>query len=177
MKLKELRKQKGLTQIDASMICNVPLRTYKRMENDASYEKTAKYHLAVMQLSRSVKRKKKKVFQSTNTIAVAGTGYVGLSNAIILAQHNKVYAVDLIESRIDLLKQKKSPIREQDMETYLASKELSLFATTNGDKAYAESNIVIIATPTNYDSKHNMFDTSSIESVIEQTKKLTPMLG
>ncbi len=107
-------------------------------------------------------------------IAVAGTGYVGLSNAIILSQHNRVYAVDLVESKVALINDKKSPIVDKEIEEYLSTKPLDLIATIDGDKAYAESDIIIVATPTNYDSKTNKFDTSSVESVIEQVKKVNP---
>lgn len=107
-------------------------------------------------------------------ISVAGTGYVGLSNAIILAQHNKVYAVDVVPSKVDLINNKKSPIVDKEIEEYLATKKLDLTATTEGDKAYKESELVIIATPTNYDSKTNKFDTSSVDSVIEQVKRVNP---
>lgn len=105
-------------------------------------------------------------------ISVAGTGYVGLSNAIILAQHNKVYAVDVVASKVDLINSKKSPIVDKEIEEYLATKSLDLTATTDGDKAYKDSDLVIIATPTNYDSKTNKFDTSSVDSVIEQVKRV-----
>ena len=107
-------------------------------------------------------------------IAVAGTGYVGLSNAIILAQHNSVFAVDVIKSKVDLINSKQSPIVDKDIEEYLATKELDLIATTDGDKAYKNSELVIIATPTNYDSITNKFDTSSVESVIQQVKRVNP---
>ena len=107
-------------------------------------------------------------------ISVAGTGYVGLSNAIILAQHNKVYAVDVVASKVDLINSKKSPIVDKEIEEYLATKKLDLTATLDGDKAYKDSILVIIATPTNYDSKTNKFDTSSVDSVIEQVKKVNP---
>ena len=107
-------------------------------------------------------------------ISVAGTGYVGLSNAIILAQHNKVYAVDVVASKVDLINNKKSPIIDKDIEEYLSSKSLDLIATLDGDKAYGKSDLVIIATPTNYDSVTNKFDTSSVESVIKQVKKVNP---
>ena len=107
-------------------------------------------------------------------ISVAGTGYVGLSNAIILAQNNKVYAVDVVASKVDLINSKKSPIVDKEIEEYLATKSLDLTATLDGEKAYKESELVIIATPTNYDSKTNKFDTSSVESVIEQVKKVNP---
>lgn len=107
-------------------------------------------------------------------IAVAGTGYVGLSNAIILAQNNKVYAVDVVASKVELINNKKSPIVDKEIEDYLANKKLDLVATLDGEKAYKESELVVIATPTNYDSVTNKFDTSSVESVIEQVKKVNP---
>ncbi len=107
-------------------------------------------------------------------ISIAGTGYVGLSNAIILAQKNKVYAVDVVSSKVDLINSKKSPIIDKEIEEFLANRELDLTATLDGDSAYRDSELVIIATPTNYDSKTNKFDTSSVESVIEQVKKVNP---
>ena len=107
-------------------------------------------------------------------IAVAGTGYVGLSNAIILAQHNEVYAVDVIKDKVDLINNKKSPIVDKEIEEYLASKKLSLVATLDGDSTYKKVDLVIIATPTNYNSETNKFDTSSVESVIEQVKRVNP---
>ena len=107
-------------------------------------------------------------------ISVAGTGYVGLSNAIILAQHNKVFAVDVIASKVDLINNKKSPIVDKEIEEYLATKQLDLTATLDGEKAYKESDLVIIATPTNYDSETNKFDTSSVEAVIQLVKRVNP---
>ena len=107
-------------------------------------------------------------------ITVAGTGYVGLSNAVILSQFNKVYAVDIIQSKVDLINQRKSPIVDKEIEEYLATKRLDLTATTDGDAAIKDSEIVVIATPTNYDSVTNKFDTSSVESVIEQVKRVNP---
>ena len=107
-------------------------------------------------------------------IAVAGTGYVGLSNAIILAQNNKVYAVDIVKSKVDLINSKKSPIVDREIEDYLANKKLDLVATTDAELAYKDADIVVVSTPTNYDSVTNKFDTSSVESVIEQVKKINP---
>lgn len=107
-------------------------------------------------------------------IAVAGTGYVGLSNAIILAQHNEVYAVDVIKDKVDLINNKKSPIVDKEIEEYLANKKLNLVATLDGDSVYKKVDLVIIATPTNYNSETNKFDTSSVESVIEQVKRVNP---
>lgn len=107
-------------------------------------------------------------------IAVVGTGYVGLSNAIILAQNNKVIAVDVIASKVDLINDKKSPINDKEIEEYLRTKDLDLFATVDGDKAILESELVVIATPTNYDPNTNKFDTSSVESVIKQVIRVNP---
>ena len=108
-------------------------------------------------------------------IAVAGTGYVGLSNAIILAQNNKVYAIDIIQSKVDLINSKKSPIVDKEIEDYLANKKLDLVATTDAVLAYKDAEIVVVSTPTNYDPVTNKFDTSSVESVIEQVKKINPI--
>jgi len=107
-------------------------------------------------------------------IAVAGTGYVGLSLACLLAQHNSVKAVDIVPSKVEMINNKKSPIVDKEIEEYLAEKELDLLATTDGDSAYREAEIVIISTPTNYDEKKNYFDTSSVESVIEQVISVNP---
>lgn len=100
-------------------------------------------------------------------IAVAGTGYVGLSLAVLLAQHNQVKAVDIIPEKVDLINQRKSPIQDEYIEKYFAEKKLNLSATLDAATAYKEADIVIIATPTNYDSKKNHFDTSAVESVIQ----------
>ena len=107
-------------------------------------------------------------------IAVAGIGYVGLSNAIVLSQYNEVVAVDILQSKVDLINSKRSPIKDKEIEDYLVNKPLNLTATMDGDIAYRDAELVIISTPTNYDSKKNKFDTSSVESVIEQVKKVNP---
>ena len=107
-------------------------------------------------------------------IAVAGTGYVGLSIACLLAQHNEVAAVDIVPEKVQLINSKKSPIVDKEIEEYLATKNLNLVATTDGESAYKEAEFVVISTPTNYDPAKNYFDTSSVESVIEQVKKVNP---
>lgn len=107
-------------------------------------------------------------------IAVAGIGYVGLSNAILLAQHNQVTAVDVFQEKADMINNRKSPIIDKEIEEYLATKELNLKATTDGAEAYKEAEYIIIATPTNYDPDKNYFDTSSIETVIELVMKVNP---
>lgn len=107
-------------------------------------------------------------------IAVAGTGYVGLSIATLLAQHNHVTAVDVLPEKVDLINQRKSPIQDEYIEKYLAEKPLDLTATLDGDAAYRDADFVVIAAPTNYDSQKNYFDTSAVESVIEQVLRVNP---
>lgn len=107
-------------------------------------------------------------------IAVAGTGYVGLSLAVLLAQKNQVTAVDIVPEKVELVNNEKSPIQDEYIEKYLAEKELNLKATTDGESAYKDAEFVIIAAPTNYDSKKNFFDTSAVEAVIELVMKVNP---
>ena len=107
-------------------------------------------------------------------ITVVGTGYVGLSNAILFAQNNEVKALEIVEEKVNLINQRKSPIVDREIEEYLATKELNLTATTDKSVAYKDSEFVVIATPTNYDEKKNFFNTSSVESVIEDVLKYRP---
>ena len=107
-------------------------------------------------------------------IAVAGTGYVGLSIATLLAQNQKVVAVDIVPEKVELINNKKSPIQDEYIEKYLAEKELDLVATTDAESAYSDADFVVIAAPTNYDSKKNFFDTSAVEKVIELVMKYNP---
>ena len=109
-------------------------------------------------------------------IAVAGTGYVGLSIATLLSQHHQVTAVDVIPEKVDMINQRKSPIQDEYIEKYLAEKDLHLTATTDGASAYKDVDFVVIATPTNYDPVKNYFDTSHVEEVIEQVKRINPQL-
>ncbi|KXU16626.1 UDP-glucose dehydrogenase [Streptococcus oralis] len=107
-------------------------------------------------------------------IAVAGTGYVGLSIAVLLAQHHQVVAVDVLPEKVDLINQKQSPIQDDYIERYLAEKDLDLVATLDGDAAYRDADFVVVAAPTNYDSQKNFFDTSAVESVIAQVLSVNP---
>ena len=107
-------------------------------------------------------------------IAVAGTGYVGLSMEILLAQRNEVKAVDIVPEKVKMINEHKSPIVDKEIEEYLATKKLNLVATTDGNEAYKDADIVLISTPTNYDETKNYFDTSSVESVIEQVIAVNP---
>lgn len=107
-------------------------------------------------------------------IAIAGIGYVGLSNAILLAQNHQVFAVDVVQQKIDMINKRVSPLSDPEIEEYLASRPLNLTATSNWQQAYREADLVIISTPTNYDSDKNFFDTSLVESVIEQVLQVNP---
>ena len=107
-------------------------------------------------------------------ITVAGTGYVGLSNAVLLAQNNEVVAYDIIQEKVDMINNKKSPIVDKEIEEYLANKKLNLLATTDKKIAFSDAEIVIISTPTNYDTEKNFFDTSSVDSTIETVKEMNP---
>ena len=107
-------------------------------------------------------------------IAVAGTGYVGLSIATLLAQHNHVTAVDILPEKVDMINQRKSPIQDEYIEKYLAEKTLDLTATLDGEAAYRDADFVVIAAPTNYDSKKNFFDCSAVEAVIQLVLKVNP---
>lgn len=107
-------------------------------------------------------------------IAVAGTGYVGLSIATLLAQNHKVMAVDILQEKVDMINARKSPIQDDYIEKYLAEKELDLTATLDGKEAYSQADYVVIAAPTNYDSKKNFFDTSAVEAVIKLVLECNP---
>ena len=107
-------------------------------------------------------------------IAVAGTGYVGLSIATLLSQHHEVMAVDIIPEKVDLINHKKSPIQDEYIEKYLAEKNLNLTATLDAEAAYKDADFVVIAAPTNYDSKKNFFDTSAVEAVIKLVIQYNP---
>ena len=114
-----------------------------------------------------------RAFEKLN-IAVAGTGYVGLSIATLLSQHNHVTAVDIVPEKVDLINKRKSPIQDEYIEKYLAEKDLDLTATLDGESAYRDADFVVIAAPTNYDSRKNFFDTSAVEAVIQLVMKVNP---
>src|SRR5690554_7954592 len=107
-------------------------------------------------------------------IAIAGTGYVGLSNAVLLAQHNKVVALDLVAKKVELINQRQTPIDDSEIHEFLSNKSLILRATLDKHETYADAEFVIVATPTNYDSHTNYFDTSSVEAVVWDVAKINP---
>lgn len=126
------------------------------------------------ELEKILIQKGEKVMNNKLTIAVAGTGYVGLSIAILLSQYHKVYAIDIVPEKVDLINNRKSPIQDDYIEKYLAEKDLDLTAVTNAKEAYSSANFVVIATPTNYGSQTNSFDTSAVEEVIQLVMEYNP---
>lgn len=176
------RKTKGLTQVQLAEATGINRAMIGRLEN-------SDYIPSIDQLQRlgenlgfevtdlfveEEETPKDMVLDKKYRIAVAGTGYVGLSIATLLAQHNHVTAVDIIPEKVELINNKKSPIQDEYIEKYLAEKELDLTATLDGEAAYKDADFIIIAAPTNYDSKKNFFDCSAVEAVIELVLKVNP---
>lgn len=175
------RKAKGLTQVQLAEATGINRAMIGRLEK-------SDYTPSIDQLQKlgevlgfeviDLFTEEEKEVPSTATldkkynIAVAGTGYVGLSIATLLAQHNHVTAVDIVPEKVDLINNRKSPIQDEYIEKYLAEKELDLTATLDGEAAYKNADFVVIAAPTNYDSKKNYFDTSAVEAVIELVQKV-----
>ena len=177
-----LRKEKGLTQaqladatgINRAMIGRIENKDYiPTVEQMQALGEVLGFEVVDMFVCDTVSDAHTTVDKSYN-IAVAGTGYVGLSLATLLAQHNHVTAVDIVPEKVDMINNKKSPIQDDYIEKYLAEKELDLTATLDGESAYKNADFVIIAAPTNYDSKKNFFDTSAVEAVIELVLKSNP---
>lgn len=177
------RKAKNLTQSELSKTTGINRSMIGRIENGT-------YLPTIMQLQQLAEaldfeivdlfeddepaKTSEPVLDKRYNIAVAGTGYVGLSIATLLAQHNHVTAVDIIPEKVDLINNRKSPIQDEYIEKYLAEKDLDLTATLDGESAYKNADFVVIAAPTNYDSKKNFFDCSAVESVIELVLKTNP---
>ncbi|MGQ7659488.1 nucleotide sugar dehydrogenase [Streptococcus suis] len=174
------RKAKGFSQQELAVATGINRAMISKIEQGEhlpsipQLEKLAQVlDIDVFSLFTSQVEKEETVIPKTN-IAVAGTGYVGLSNAVLLAQHHRVVAVDVIPEKVELINAGKSPIQDDYIEQYLAEKDLDLVATLDAETAYKEAEIVIIAAPTNYDSAENYFDTSHVEAVIEMVMKVNP---
>ena len=179
-----LRKGKGLTQAQLAAATGINRAMIGRMENK-DYIPTVEQMQALGETlgfevvdlfveDAAAPAPTRAAAEKRYNIAVAGTGYVGLSLATLLAQHNHVTAVDIVPEKVALINSKKSPIQDDYIEKYLAEKELDLTATMDGESAYRDADFVIIAAPTNYDSKKNFFDTSAVEAVIELVLKTNP---
>ncbi len=176
------RKAKKITQAQLAALTGINREMISRLEScaytpsiDQLQAIAEALDFEVVDLFEDDKADKKKFLVDRKyNIAVAGTGYVGLSIATLLAQHNHVTAVDIIPEKVDLINSRKSPIQDDYIEMYLAEKELDLTATLNGEEAYRNADFVIIAAPTNYDSMKNFFDCSAVEAVIELVLKVNP---
>ena len=180
--VKAKRKEKGLTQIDLakrtginrSMIGQLENQTFKpSIEQLEALAEALDFEITDLYMD-DAKDSAKAAPTKQYKVAVAGTGYVGLSIATLLSQHNHVTAVDIIPEKVELINKRKSPIQDEYIEKYLAEKDLDLTATLDGEAAYRDADFVVIAAPTNYDSKKNYFDTSAVEAVIELVLKVNP---
>ncbi len=180
--VKSKRKEKGLTQIELASLTGINRSMIGQLENRTFKPSIAQLEALAEALDFDItalfvdeaKTKPKNAPKKQYNIAVAGTGYVGLSIATLLSQHNHVTAVDIIPEKVELINRRKSPIQDEYIEKYLAEKELDLTATLDGETAYRNADFVVIAAPTNYDSKKNYFDTSAVEAVIELVLKVNP---
>ncbi len=179
--VKKQRKAKHITQVGLAELTGINRSMIGRLENETFKPSTDQLEaiaevldFEVTDLYVSETPTPAKATLRPYNIAVAGTGYVGLSIATLLAQHNHVTAVDIIPEKVALINSKKSPIQDEYIEKYLAEKELDLTATLDGEAAYKNADFVVIAAPTNYDSKKNYFDTSAVEAVIELVLKVNP---
>ena len=175
----EKRKEKKITQQDLSDLTGINRAMLSRLETGDFIPSISQLEslgeiLGFEPISLFVEDGVNKKFEKCSplNIAVAGTGYVGLSLAVLLAQHNCVTAVDIIPEKVEMINDKKSPIQDDYIEEYLATHTLNLTATLDGESAYKNADFVIIAAPTNYDPKRNYFDTSAVESVIEEVLKV-----
>lgn len=179
----EKRKEKHLTQAQLSETTGIHRGMIGRLENMdytpsidqlQSIAEVLDFDITDLFIEETLENVSSATLEHHYNIAVAGTGYVGLSIATLLAQHNHVTAVDIIPEKVDLINNRKSPIQDDYIEKYLVEKELDLTATLDGEAAYKDADFVVIAAPTNYDSKKNYFDTSAVEAVIELVLKVNP---
>ena len=175
------RKEKGFTQKDLSDRTGINRVMIGRMENKEYMPSIIQLEklgdvldFEVTDLFEEEPKKKEARGHGPYNIAVAGTGYVGLSMAVLLSQHNHVTAVDIVEKKVEMINRRESPIQDEYIEKYLKEKDLDLKATKDGEKAYRDADFVIIAAPTNYDSNRNFFDCSAVESVISLVLKTNP---
>ena len=177
------RKAKGLTQAELAEATGINRSMIGRLENGEyipsieqlqALAEVLGFEVTDLFVSEENTQAKPMALDRKYKIAVAGTGYVGLSMATLLAQHNQVTAVDIVPEKVEMINNRKSPIQDDYIEKYLAEKELDLTATIDGESAYKDADFVVIAAPTNYDSKLNFFDCSAVEAVIELVLKVNP---
>ena len=179
-KIIEQRKEKKLTQSQLSVLTGINRAMISKLEQGSYVPSITQLdRLAeVLEFDQTLLYKEEQediiTIDKTYHIAIAGTGYVGLSLAVLLAQHHHVTAVDILPEKVDMINKKISPIQDEYIEKYLSEKQLNLTATLDGESAYKNADFVIIAAPTNYDSQKNYFDTSAVEQVIELVLKVNP---
>ncbi len=167
MRLREIRRSKGLTQVQAADLCSMSRRNFQYLEKE---EVESKACLKAKSVLMAYGEKKSEPL----TIAVAGLGYVGLSLAVLLSQHNRVLAVDISKDKVQKVNQRIAPFRDAEIESYLKTKNLDLTATLEGQAAYSQADLIVVAVPTNYDPNKNYFDTSKVEEVLDVAKKVNP---
>ena len=180
--VRKQRKTKNMTQAQLAEATKINRRMIGRLENNDYIPSIEQLHAIAEVLDIDITElfvddtsvKKERTIDKKYNIAVAGTGYVGLSIATLLSQHNHVTTVDIIPEKVDMINNRKSPIQDDYIEKYLAEKDLDLTATLDGETAYKDADYVVIAAPTNYDSKKNFFDCSAVEAVIELVLKTNP---
>ena len=180
--VKSSRKEKGLTQIELANLTGINRSMIGQLENRTFKPSIAQLEALAEALDFDItalfvdeaKSEPKNAPKKQYNIAVAGTGYVGLSIATLLSQHHEVVAVDVVPEKVELINHRRSPIQDEYIEKYLAEKELNLKATTDAATAYRDADFVVIATPTNYDPVKNYFDTSHVEEVIQLVKEVNP---
>ena len=167
MKLRDIRRSKGLTQVQAARLCSMSRRNFQYLEQEETESKSCQ---KAKELLMAYGKKKSKPL----TIAVAGLGYVGLSLAVLLSQHNRVLAVDVVKEKVEKINQRVAPFRDEEIEDYLKTKELDLTATLDAESAYSQADLIVVAVPTNYDPNKNYFDTSKVEEVLDAVKRTNP---
>ena len=170
MDLKELRIKKGLSQSKASLLTDIPLRTYKRVENDPSYHGTHKYSYAYKKINDYVPKTHKSVPQYR--ITVVGAGYVGFSIAVLLSTHHQVTVVDINEDRVNKINRREPLFIDKDIEHYLKTKKLNLRATPIDLSVYKDSDFVIISVPTDYDNEKKTYDMSNVINTVNDIRKV-----
>ena len=168
MNLKELRKHKELTQEEASSICNIPLRSYKRLENNPSYAGCLKYQSALQSLE---EYKRKKTSNNSNNILVIGAGYVGLSLAVLLSSSNNVSIVDIKENIVEMINKRQIIFKDKEIEKYYSTKKLNLHAYLPNINLYRNCDYVIVAIPTDFSEETNLLDTSNVRTLVEEIRE------
>ena len=170
MNLKELRISKKLTQIEASLMCDVPLRSYKRLENDPSYVRTAKYKYAYEKIESYSKEYRES--KSSYEIAIVGAGYVGFSIAVLLAESNIITVIDINESKVNKINRGEPVFKDKEIEQYLRTKKLNLFASLPNKELYKNKDYVIISIPTDLDENTKILNTSGIKELVKEIREV-----